>query len=141
MPVKKENRVIIDTNIFISFLIGKRLKELKNHIVDFKVKLLFCDQVINEIRIVTQRPKLKKYFPKQDVEDLIDLIQTIGDHFKIADELNICRDSKDNFLLELAIAGKADYLVTGDSDLLLLQKFKNTTIITFKDFEQIMKTF
>jgi putative PIN family toxin of toxin-antitoxin system len=141
MPVKKENRVVIDTNIFISFLIGKRLKELKNHIVGFKVKLIICDQVINEIRIVTQRPKLKKYFPKKDIEDLIDLVQTIGDRYEIADELDICRDPKDNFLLELARAGKADYLVTGDSDLLLIHKFKNTTIITYKDFEQIMKAF
>jgi len=140
MPVKKENRVVIDTNIFISFLIGKRLKELKKHIVNFRVKLIICDQVINEILIVTQRPKLKKYFPKQDIEELIDLVQTIGDRYEIADELNICRDPKDNFLLELAMAGKADYLVTGDSDLLLIHKFKNTTIITFKDFEQIMKT-
>lgn len=102
MPVKKENKVVIDTNIFISFLIGKRLKELKNHIVDFKLKLIICDQVINEIRIVTQRPKLKKYFPKQDIEDLIDLVQTIGDRYEITDELNICCDPKDNFLLELA---------------------------------------
>ncbi len=141
MPVKKENKVVIDTNIFISFLIGKRLKELKNHIVDFKLKLIICDQVINEIRIVTQRPKLKKYFPKQDIEDLIDLVQTIGDRYEITDELNICCDPKDNFLLELARAGKADYQVTGDSDLLLINKFKNTMIITYKDFEQIMKTF
>jgi len=141
MPIKRENRVVIDTNIFISFLIGKRLKELKNHIIDFKVRLIFCDQIIKEILKVTQRPKLKKYFPKQDIEDLIDLIQTIGDHFEIADELKICRDPKDNFLLELAIAGKADYIVTGDSDLLVLDKINSTRIISYKDFEVIMQTF
>lgn len=140
MAAKKENRVIIDTNIFISFLIGKRLKTLKNHITDFKVRLIFCDQIINEIKIVTQRPKLKKYFPKQDIEDLFDLMRTIGDHFEIGDELEICRDPKDNFLLELATAAKADFLITGDSDLLLLKNINRTKIISFKDFERILKT-
>jgi len=45
-----------------------------------------------------------------------------------------CRDAKDNFLLELAVDGKADYLVTGDNDLLILQTVQKTKIIRMNDF-------
>ncbi|MGB3849642.1 MAG: putative toxin-antitoxin system toxin component, PIN family, partial [Tunicatimonas sp.] len=47
-----------------------------------------------------------------------------------------CRDAKDNFLLSLAKDGKADYLVTGDGDLLDIEIFGNTQIMTYHQFEQ-----
>lgn len=46
----------------------------------------------------------------------------------------LCRDAKDDFLLSLAIDGKADFLITGDSDLLELNQLKKTKIITIADF-------
>ena len=50
-------------------------------------------------------------------------------------EIKICRDTKDNFLLNLAVDGNADYLITGDKDLLILEKINNTKIITIADFK------
>ena len=52
----------------------------------------------------------------------------------IVSEISICRDKKDNFLLSLAVDGKADYLITGDADLLELEKMGSTKIITLKKF-------
>ncbi len=54
-------------------------------------------------------------------------------------KVNVCRDKKDNFLIESALEGKADYLVTGDDDLLLLNPFQNIKIIKPKDFEKMLK--
>ncbi|MCD4791572.1 MAG: putative toxin-antitoxin system toxin component, PIN family [Bacteroidales bacterium] len=138
MPEKKVNRIIIDTNLFISFLIGKKLKGLKDLIVNSKIRLLFTHQTIQEIQIVTKRSKLKKYFKQKDINDLIDLIQTIGEFVIVYSEPKICRDPKDNFLLGLADKGKANYLVTGDHDLLELRQYKSTKIITYIKFEEIM---
>jgi uncharacterized protein len=45
------------------------------------------------------------------------------------------RDSKDNFLLNLAVDGKADYLITGDKDLLEIGQIDKTSILTFKEFD------
>jgi len=140
MPRRKENRVIIDTNIFISFLIGRRLHNLKDQIIDFKIRLVYSDQLIDELLIVTQRPKLIKYFPKANIDELIDLIHKIGDKVSITKEPDICRDSKDNFLLAIADKGRADFLVTGDSDLIALIKYKRTKIISYKDFERLIGT-
>lgn len=46
----------------------------------------------------------------------------------------MCRDEKDNFLLNLSIDSKADYLITGDKDLLVLEKIEWTEIMSFTDF-------
>ncbi len=133
----KRIRIIIDTNLFISFLIGKQLRKLKNYLVNSRVVLILTKQSILEIKLVTARPKFKKYFSENDVEDLIDLIQAIGYIYEISDIPKICRDPKDDFLLGLAEKGKADYLITGDNDLLILNTYKKTKIITVAEFEQI----
>jgi hypothetical protein len=138
MPRKRETRILVDTNIFISFLIGRRLKGLESNLAQFKSRLIFSEQIIQEIKIVTQRPKLAKYFPKNEIEELIELIYSIGDNIMISDEPDICRDPKDNFLLEVADKGKADYLVTGDDDLLILKNYKHTKIISYKEYEEIV---
>jgi uncharacterized protein len=52
----------------------------------------------------------------------------------VESKINECRDPKDNFLLSLSIDGKADFLVTGDSDLLVLRKIENTQIVSWAEF-------
>ena len=138
MPRRKKVKSIIDTNLFISFLIGKRLKGLKKLIIDSKVELIFSEQNITELKIVTKRPKLQKYFDPEEVENLIDFIFNIGLIYKITIEPQLSRDPKDNFLLGLADKSKADYLVTGDKDLLVIKKYKNTKIITIEEFEKVL---
>jgi predicted nucleic acid-binding protein len=53
----------------------------------------------------------------------------------ITEILPQCRDPKDDYLLALAIASDAHYLVTGDADLLDLKHINNTIIIRYTDFE------
>ena len=48
--------------------------------------------------------------------------------------VNLCRDEKDDFLLALAQDGNADFLITGDKDLLEIEKFGETTILTISDY-------
>jgi len=133
-----ENRVIVDTNVMISFLIGKRLQKLKNKLSDLSFTLILTDQLINELKLVTSRPKFRKYFDRQDVNEFIELISIIGLTYKIQDIPDVCRDPKDNFLLGLCLTGNADFLVTGDNDLLDLVAYKGTKIIKVSEFEKLM---
>jgi uncharacterized protein len=133
-----ENRLVVDTNVMISFLIGKRLRKLKDRLSDSSIKLIVTEQLIKEIKLVTSRPKFSKYFNKHDVNELLELISIIGLSYKIQNIPEICRDSKDNFLLSLCDIGNADYLVTGDKDLLDLQEYKSTKIITASALEKIL---
>ena len=133
-----ENRVVIDTNVMVSFLIGKRLRKLKDKLSDLSIKLILTEQLINELKIVTSRPKFRKYFDKQEVNEFIDLISIIGFTYQIQDIPAVCRDPKDNFLLSLCLVGSAAYLVTGDKDLLDMVDYKGTKIITATEFEELL---
>lgn len=135
MSVHKSIKVIFDTNIWISFLIGKKLQAIKGLISNEKIIIVLSEQLLLELQTVTNRPKLKKYFRKQKVDELISFLRIIGRIYDPPLKTQISRDQKDNFLLDLAGIAKADFLVTGDKDLLVLNPFKRTRIVTPTDFE------
>jgi putative PIN family toxin of toxin-antitoxin system len=136
MPKTQTPKIIIDTNLWISFLIGKSFTNLKSLIVEKQIEIIISEQLLTEIRTVTQRPKLTKYFPQQKVEDFLEFLISIAIKIEITSNVTLCRDPKDNFLLALAKDSKADYLLTGDSDLLILNRFENTEILKYIDFIQ-----
>jgi len=138
MPKEKRISAIIDTNLFISFLIGKRLKGLKDALVNSKITLIFSEQIIQELDIVANREKFRRYFSIKDVADLVNFFRITGLFYEINDYEEICRDPKDDFLLALAKTSNADYLVTGDRDLLVLENYGKTKIITIEKFERII---
>lgn len=131
----KSVKVIFDTNVWISFLIGKRLSKIKRHISEGHITIITTEQLLTEIKIVTSREKLKKYFPKENVKELIELLETIAEKVEIEPTHFINRDPKDNFLLDLIDFSKADFLITGDKDLLEHNPFKKAQILTPSEFE------
>lgn len=131
----KKFRVIFDTNVWISFLIGKHLVKVKKYIVNGNITIILTNQLFLELKTVTSREKLKKYFPKNSVNELLELLETIGENVEIKPKHFINRDPKDNFLLDLIDFSKADFLVTGDKDLLEHNPFKTAQILTPADFE------
>ncbi|MEH2141861.1 putative toxin-antitoxin system toxin component, PIN family [Nostoc sp.] len=133
MPENKVAKIIIDTNLWISFLIGKELKELKNLLVEQTIQLVISEEILEEIIVVTQRPKLQKYFTFNKVDELIQILQNIGLFINITSEVYLCRDPKDNYLLALAKDSGANFLVTGDQDLLVIQRFEITEIVTYQE--------
>jgi putative PIN family toxin of toxin-antitoxin system len=130
----KNRRVILDTNLWISFLISKRQKELDVLLESGKLTLIFSQELLEEFLEVSERPKFKIFFKKSDIKTLLTQIETFGELIKVESKINECRDPKDNFLLSLSVDGKADFLITGDSDLLVLGKIKETEIITWQEF-------
>ncbi len=106
-------RVVIDTNIWISFLIGKSLAGLTDAIIANRVQVLFSDDLFSELLEVLQRPKLKKYFTSTAIEQLLALLYEKITWVNVVDEFTDCRDKKDNFLLNLLVSGHASYLITG----------------------------
>lgn len=117
-------RLIFDTNVWISFLIGKQLASIKQHISNEDIAIIITEQILAELKIVTSREKFKKYFPEHSIRELIDLLDIIAKNVDIKPTHFLSRDPKDDFLLDLIDYSKADYLVTGDKDLLELNIFK-----------------
>ena len=75
----KNIKVIFDTNVWISFLIGKRLSFIKNYISSGHITIITTEQLLQEIKEVTGRERLKKYFPKESVIKLLELLETIAE--------------------------------------------------------------
>ena len=131
-------KVIIDTNLWVSFLIGKQMTSLKELIINGEVQPIFSEESLNELEIVTQRPKLQRYSPKEKVNELLIFLNAISLLVEIKSQVIVCRDPKDNYLLALAKDSQADYLITGDQDLLILERFDQTQIISYRDFLSLL---
>lgn len=135
----KSFKVIIDTNIWISFLIGKSIKGLQNYIDSDRICIITCNEQILELISVFNKPKIKKYFSHQQIEEFFELLDESSEMVLLKTKSNVCRDAKDNYLVSLAIDSKADYLITGDIDLLEINKIENTIFLNYVDFEKIVK--
>jgi len=131
-------RLVIDTNIWISFLIGKSLTGLSQAIISDQVIVLFSYDLFGELIKVLKRPKFKKYFSETAIDDLVTLLYEKVELIKITHHFEDCRDAKDNFLLDLAVSGHANYLVTGDADLLILNPFQGVEIISYQYFQNLI---
>lgn len=125
---------IVDTNLWISFLIGKQLSELKVLMSEGVVIPVYSQELLQEFLQVTQRQKFKKYFKSQAISELIVFLNEIGKMVEITSMVSICRDPKDNYLLALAKDGNVDFLITGDKDLLILKRFEKTIILSYGEF-------
>lgn len=132
-------RIILDTNLWISFLITKDFTRLDNILFTKECILVFSSELLMEFLEVAKRPKFRRFFEASDIDNLLDTIHEYAIFVEVKTSVDICRDAKDNFLLALAIDSQADALLTGDSDLLILEKFKGTEIGTLTAFIEKMK--
>lgn len=131
---KNPTRIIIDTNHWVSFLISKDYSKLDEIIFAQKVQLVFSQELLDEFLEVASRPKFRRFFATKDIEEILETIDEYADFVKVKSKIELCRDPKDNFLLSLSADGKADYLLTGDKDLLDLVNFGKTEILTISQF-------
>lgn len=143
MPDENKARVVIDTNLLISSAIvpkGPPDKLIKAWLKKAFTMLISYNQ-LEEIRKVSQRKKFKNrpMFTKR-VAELIENIEFVAEKTVPIPEDDLLlhvRDPKDDFLLACALGGDADYLVTGDQDLLVLNgnlSLGKLKIISAKDF-------
>lgn len=133
MPRRKD-RIIIDTNIWISFLLTKDFSRLDKIFKNGNVVLLFSEELLKEFIEVSGRTKFKRYFTPTILQELLMQIRGRGEFIIVKSYTAICRDPKDNFLLSLSKDGKASHLITGDKDLLDLKRFGKAQITTLQKY-------
>ncbi len=134
MAKNKPLKLVIDTNLWISFIISKKLNLLDSLLIDQKARILFSAELITEIQETIKKPKLRKYFVNNALEEMLWSFDPFIDFVEVVSKVIICRDAKDNFLLALAKDGKADFLLTGDNDLHDLKSFGETKIKSVSTF-------
>jgi len=125
-------RVILDTNILLSALLSPHGAPAK--LVDAWERKVFtlvtCDEIIAELREVAQRPFFRAKLRASAVEMLSTGLQDFSLYWRDLPPGSVAPDPKDSFLLALAQASQADFLVTGDKRLLALRHHKSTRMIT-----------
>jgi putative PIN family toxin of toxin-antitoxin system len=130
-------RIVLDTNLWISFLITKDLSKLDNRIFTGETILIFSQELLHEFITVVSRLKFKKYFSQEEIIEILDIIDQQAIFVEVTSEIKKCRDEKDNFLLSLAVDGNADFLITGDQDLLELKAIEKTQIVTINQYLEV----
>ncbi|MEZ4879155.1 MAG: putative toxin-antitoxin system toxin component, PIN family [Chitinophagales bacterium] len=136
---KYQKKLILNTNLWISFLITKNYNQLDHILFVEDVRLIFSQELLEEFLDVVKRPKFRNFFNSEDIEELLETIEEYANFVQVTSKIELCRDKKDNFLLSLAKDSNADYLVTGDKDLLELKRIKKTTILTITEFLNTIK--
>jgi putative PIN family toxin of toxin-antitoxin system len=114
-------KAVIDTNIWVSALLNphgfpaKILKGFKKNLFQSVVS----EPMLEELVEVFRRPRIKdKYgITEDEIKELIILIEEKSEHVFPSGTLELCRDKDDNFILETALYGRVEYLVTRDDDL------------------------
>ena len=131
------NRTVFDTNIWISYMISAKYDELESMLTD-NVHFLRSAPSLAELQEVLSRKKFQKY--KVDVDKTIAFYINLTEFCETKPLFKDCPDPKDNFLFDLAIQGKADYLVSGDKKVLETPlKSKTLTLTTLTEFVENLK--
>jgi uncharacterized protein len=128
-------RVVLDTNWYISATINKTSRRILYELLKNRnVAIVFSDEILKEYRKVILRDKFKKIITTSQVNRFMSLVIARLENVELKTELTGSRDQNDNFLLSLSYDGNADYLVTGDLDLLDLQQTGSTKILRLPEF-------
>ncbi len=130
-------RLVIDTNVLISALLAG--KSLPAHLIvlwrEGRFDLLTSANQLDELVRVTRYPKIRERLAPALAGRLINELRDIAVEVKSLPIVTVSIDPYDNYLLAMAAAGSADFLVTGDKrDLLALKLYEGTKIITVRDF-------
>jgi hypothetical protein len=128
-------RLILDTNILISAFVFK--SETANIVVRHAAKkhtLLFSESTFKELKSTLLKPKFAEIAELSTIRNFIINLIKIGEFIDPKIKIAECRDPRDNKFLELAVAGNASCIVTGDKDLLVLNPFRGIKIISPGEF-------
>ncbi len=126
-------RVVFDSNIFISALVipGSKAEKAIARIIEGKDRLVLSKAIIDEILFVLARKFSRN---REAISRVAVYLSDIGEIVQPAKKIKILSDDPDNRILECSLAGKADIIVTGDSEMLKLKEFQGIRIISLKEY-------
>jgi len=127
-------RVILDTNVLISaILFGGKPRRILEKAIRGEIRLCLSEPMLEELKGVLQRSKFD-YSPEM-IQIILTELMSISDFVNPSETINIvAEDPEDNRILECAVAANADYVITGDSHLLKLNKYLNIDVLNVAVF-------
>lgn len=114
-------------------------RRLYDLLINENLTIFYSRELLAEYESVISRKKFEKYIRQEQVSRFIGLVLTRLRPVEIKTLVRLSRDAKDNFLLSMSIDCGANYLVTGDPDLLVLKEFGKTKILSMTEFSKLIE--
>lgn len=132
----KAERVVLDTNVLISAVLQPAgpPRAVVDTMRATAGVLLFSDETFDELRARLSRTKFDKYVSREGRAVYLAQLQAVSEWVSIIGAKLGCRDPNDDKLLETALMGQADCIVTGDQDILVMSPFHNIPVLSPTDF-------
>lgn len=132
-------RVVLDTNIFVSMVMGGQVGKINDEWRAGKFILVVSEDIVSEYLDVLQRPKL--HLKSRTIATIVNRVYRKAEFVTPQEKIVVVpADTSDNKFLEAAITGKTDYIVSGDKHLLDLKEYRLFSIITAREFIDILET-
>lgn len=135
-----ENRVVLDTNILVSALIGNSYPKqiIYDCIFNQKIKVCVSPQILKEYNEVLNRPKFDKFKNfKEKALILLKYLEEITEYFEPTFKLDFISDEADNRFLELALTANAQFIVTGNFTDFNFSEYESIKIVSPKYFYEL----
>jgi len=134
-----ELRIVIDTGVAISAaLLPGSVPRLAFDAAVLAGRLLVSEATTIELDGVFRRPKFNKYVSEERRLEFLSALVRDAELINITEDVQECRDPKDDQFLELAVNGRATHIISGDADLIALHPFRGIHIMTPRAFLVLM---
>ena len=126
-------RVVFDTNIFISALAipGSLAEKAVSRIIEGRDELVISPDIIKEVLSVLS---LKFGRDREALSHVAVILSELGELVEPKQTVRVLKDEPDNRILECAVFGKADLIVTGDKEILRLKEYRRVKIASLRDY-------
>ena len=132
-------KILFDTNLWISFMIGKHLSTLADVLYRSDVEVYVSEQLLNEIRTVIVRPKFDRLISTETRYNFFEMVYNVCHMTNInVEAISPIRDIKDIYLLSMAESVPVDYIVSGDKDLTDLHEHAGISILKYSELLAIL---
>jgi putative PIN family toxin of toxin-antitoxin system len=139
--MRSEKRYVFDTNVIVSALLfenSKPAQALRYALANGEV-LLSLD-LLEELNEVLGRERFNRYMTSEEREEFLEALIERAVLVEITENVQECRDPKDDKVLELALNGEAQYIISGDRDLLVLHPFRDVLVLTTDEFLETIES-
>ncbi len=129
--MNRKTRYVLDTNVIISALLFETSKPAQAFRYILQTgEILLSLELLEELNEVLRREKFNRYVTLEEREEFLETLVDRSLFINIVENVQLCRDPKDDKILALALSGQAEYIITGDRDLLVLNPFQAIKIFT-----------
>jgi hypothetical protein len=131
-------RAVLDTNLLVSYLLTHHppiATIIDGFLAQDEFVMVTAPELLAELDRVLTYPKLQRYYTDEERTRFVALVMALGEVVDVPETIpRICRDPDDDRLIACAVVGEADVIVSGDNDLLALERVGDIPILTAAQF-------